>query len=255
MDTRYFNKYDRKGAYHWDDYFGGLMRMNAYTRARYDIVVQCVRAMQAGAGSRVVEIGCGDGALSGVLRTRLGIKVAGVDTSEKGIALAMQMFSDRGLAGEFRVVNGYDTGFADASIDIAVCSDVIEHVDDPTAMLREIMRILVPGGHLVITTPIRFSDRPIDPMHVQEWFVSGFVALCRGVFGEPLKVIQSHPVLWYELISSSNRWIGRAGRLLTNILTRLGRNPFMECNGAWRCYTTQTLVLEKPSELKAPMHQ
>ena len=255
MDTQYFNKYDRKGAYHWDDYFGGLVRMNAYTRARYDIVVQCVREMHVGPSSRVAEIGCGDGALSGVLRSRLGVRVAGVDTSEKGIALALQMFASRGLSGEFRVVNGYDTGFGDASIDIAVCSDVIEHVDDPSAMLHEIMRILVPGGRLVITTPIRISERPIDPMHVQEWFVPGFVALCGEVFGDPVKVIQSHPVLWYELVSSNNRWIGRGGRLLTNILAMMGRNPFMECKGAWRCYTTQTLVLEKPADLKARLRQ
>lgn len=245
MASTYFNKYDRKGAYHWDDYFGGLRRMNAYTRARYDIVCECVREAKPPQDGRLLDLGCGDGALAGVLHSHLKLPVVGVDTSEKGLALAKRMFANRGFVGEFRLISSYDTGFQDSSFNVVVCSDVIEHVDDPRAMLREILRVLVPGGRLVITTPIKFSETPIDPMHVQEWFVGDFVALCGEVFGAPLRVIQSHPILWYELVSSGNRWIGQVGRLLTNLLTKIGRNPFMGQGGDWRCYTTQTLVLEK----------
>ena len=247
MNTQHFDKYDRKGAYHWLDYFGGLRRMNAYTRARYDIVLQCVRESGLAKGLRLLEVGCGDGALCGVLHSSLGAAVTGVDISDKGLAYARMMFGQRGWRGEFRQVSGDGMGFPDASFEVVVCSDVIEHVDDPQAMLREIHRLLAPGGRLVITTPIRFSEEPQDAMHVQEWFVGSFVALCHEIFGEPLAVIRSHPVIWYELISSGNPWVGRFGRLLTNLLTRLGRNPLLERGGAWRCYTTQTLVLAKPT--------
>lgn len=255
MTAPYFDKYDRKGAYHWDDYFGGLRRMNAYTRARYDLVLECARAARLPADARILEVGCGDGALSGVLSTKLDIGIYGVDTSEKGLALARSMFSKRELSGEFRHITGYGTGFPDASFDLVVCSDVIEHVDDPNAMLVEIRRLLVPGGRTIITTPIKFSEKPVDPMHVQEWFVGDFKALCKGVFGEPLESLASHPVLWYELVSSSTPWIGRAGRLLTNLLTRFGHNPFLERSGAWRCYTTQTLVLQKTASDTPPEPQ
>lgn len=246
MGSIQFNKYDRKGAYHWDEYFGGVRRMNAYTRARYDIVCQCARESGPSPGGRVLDFGCGDGALAGVLHHQLGLQITGVDTSEKGLELARQMFGQRGFEGEFRLIAGYDSGFQDATFDIVVCSEVIEHVDSPSKMLEEMWRVLVPGGKLIITTPIRFSEAPIDPMHVQEWFVGDFASLCRGVFGEPAKVITSHPVFWYELVTSRRRWIGRAGRLLANLLTRAGRNPFMNSDGAWRCYTTQTLALTKP---------
>lgn len=246
MTAPTFNKYEIKGAYHWEDYFGGLRRMNAYTRARYDIVLNCTREAGVTSSSRLLEIGCGDGALLGVLHGALGLEVVGVDTSATGLALARQMFDQRGYVGEFRHVQGYGTGYPNNWFDIVVCSDVIEHVEDPIAMLKEIKRVLVPGGRLVITTPIKFSERPIDPMHVQEWFVGDFKSFCSKVFGEPVREIQSHPVLWYELVSSGQRWIGFAGRLITNVLTRLGRNPFLESGGIWRCYTTQTLVLAKP---------
>jgi len=242
-----FDKYDRKGAYHWYDYFGSLLRMNAYTRARYDIVLQCVQASGANCGSRLLEVGCGDGALLALLRIRLDAVVTGIDTCDKGLTLARLMFQKNGLVGEFRQVGGDSTGFPDASFDIVVCSDVIEHVEDPQATLLEIRRLLVPGGHLIISTPIRFSEEPQDPMHVQEWYVGGFVDLCAKIFGDPEEVIRSHPMIWYELVSSSIPWVGRFGRLLTNLLTRLGRNPLLECGGVWRCYTTQTLVLAKSS--------
>ncbi len=254
MGSIHFNKYDRKGAYHWAEYFGGLRRMNAYTCARYDLVCQRIRDAHVPRGGRVLDFGCGDGALAGVLRSRLGLSVTGVDTSEKGLELARQMFADRGWEGEFRLIAGYDTGLDTAAFDVVVCSEVIEHVDDPVALLAEVRRVLAPGGRAIVTTPIRFSEAPVDPMHVQEWFVGDFVALCRGVFGEPAAVFKSHPVFWYEWVASRRRWPGRAGRLVANLLTRLGRNPFMESDGAWRCYTTQTLVLVKvdvPAQAKS----
>jgi 2-polyprenyl-3-methyl-5-hydroxy-6-metoxy-1,4-benzoquinol methylase len=246
MTSIHFDKYDRKGAYHWIEYEGGLLRMSAYTRARYDLVCRCVRAALPDGGSgEILDLGCGDGALAGALSRELCRPVVGADTSERGLALAAEMFGKKGLRGEFRLISGYDTGLAGGRFAAVVCSEVIEHVDDPRAMLDEIYRLLSPGGHLVITTPIRFSELPVDPMHVQEWFVGDFTALCSAVFGAPVQVIRSHPVLWYELVTSSRRWTGRAGRLAANLLTMLGHNPFLQTGGAWRCYTTQTLVLQK----------
>lgn len=240
-----FEKYEKKGAYHWVDYSGGLMRMNAYTRARYDLVVDCLKDLALAPEARILDVGCGDGALSGLIRQKLGRSVTGVDVSSLAIDLARKVFAQRGLEGQFKCISGYATGEPENSYDAVVCSDVIEHVQEPLRMLSEILRILIPGGYLVITTPIRFSHRPIDPMHVQEWFTDEFIELCGKVFGPPIHVYETHPIFWYELVTINQPWVGRFARLLVNVATLLRRNPFRQKLGLWRCGTTQTVVLRK----------
>ncbi len=240
-----FEKYEKKGAYHWADYSGGLMRMNAYTRARYDLALDCLKDLALAPEARILDVGCGDGALSGLIRQDLGRSVTGVDASSLAIDLARKAFALRGLEGQFKCVAGYGTGEPENGYDAVVCSDVIEHVQEPLTMLSEIRRVLLPGGHLVITTPIRFSHQPVDPMHVQEWFTGEFVELCSKIFGSPIHVYETHPIFWYELVTIDQRWVSRVARLLVNIATLLGRNPFRQKLGLWRCCTTQTLVLRK----------
>ena len=246
-----FEKYARKGAYHWDEYFGGLRRINAYTKARYDVVVQCLRDAGIGRGAHVLDVGCGDGALAGVLAVRLGCQLSGVDTSPLAIDYAAAKFAERGHVGDFRLIEGYRYDVEDGAFDAVVCSDVIEHVREPESILREICRVLRPAGVLVLTTPIRFTERPLDAMHVQEWFVDEFVDFCGEAFGAPERVLKTHPVFWYEAYARAGSIAGRLGRLTINALTMLGLNPFLRFAGGWRCYTTQVLVLRKPAAPEA----
>ena len=248
MSELEFKKYARKGAYHWDEYFGGLRRTNAYTKARYDLVVDCLRRSRIGRGQRVLDVGCGDGALAGVVVERLNCAVTGVDTSRLAIDFARREFAERGYLGEFHLIDGYRYDFAAEPFDAVVCSDVIEHVQEPRTMLDEIRRVLRPGGVLVVTTPIRFTETPLDPMHVKEWFVGEFVAFCGEVFGEPVEVHATHPVFWHEAYTLERPVAGRLMRLGINILTKLGVNPFLRLAKGWRCFTTQSLVLRKPAE-------
>jgi len=240
VGERYFSKYDLKGAYHWAEYHGGLRSMNAYTKARYDMILSLLHEAPPG---RVADIGCGDGVLAGLLsRDR---DVVGIDTNAKAIDLAREAFAMRGLKGTFLTAEGYHSPLPDGSIAVAVSSDVIEHVAKPESLLLDMYRILQLGGWAILTTPIKVSDTPFDPLHVQEWFTPDFVELCAKVFGSPLKVIRSHPLFWYEVLVSPNPWLRRFGRLGINAMTRLGRNPFLEQTGRWRIYTTQCVVMQK----------
>lgn len=241
MSEKHFDKYDIKGAYHWPEYYGGLRAMNAYTKARYDMIAEILAEAPAGP---IADIGCGDGVLASIIgRNR---PVIGVDTNEKAIGLARQEFARRGLSGEFRVSTSYRSPIDDASVAVAVSSDVIEHVAEPAALLDDMKRILKPGGWAILTTPIKVSDRPFDPLHVQEWLVPDFVALCEAHIGTTLRVIRSHPLFWYELQVSRNPWVLRSARLVINAMTKLGRNPYRQMDPSWRVFTTQCVVVAKP---------
>lgn len=96
--------------------------------------------------ARVLDVGCGEGRLLARLQG-LGWTAVGHDVDPQAVAVARQ----RGLA----VTEGdlLAQRYPDASFDAIVLSHVIEHVHDPGLHLRECLRVMRPGGRLVLLTP------------------------------------------------------------------------------------------------------
>lgn len=75
-----------------------------------------------------------------------------------------------------------DLPFADASVDCCTCFEVIEHIERPTNMLTEILRVLKPGGKLILTTPdLRRVQEYFyeDPTHVRPFIKEGLARTLR----------------------------------------------------------------------------
>lgn len=97
-------------------------------------------------GARLVDIGCGSGAF--VKRAQaLGYAAEGLEFDANAVRAAREA----GL--NVREGSLPDTGLPDETYDAATLSQVIEHVHDPLAALRDIRRILKPGGVLWVATP------------------------------------------------------------------------------------------------------
>lgn len=98
---------------------------------------------------RVVDVGCGRCSFRSALGSRIG-RYIGVD----GIA-----YSGRPEDGDFLVLADLDKSIplAEACGDVVVSIETIEHLDHPRAFVRELARILRPGGTLVLTTPNQLS--------------------------------------------------------------------------------------------------
>lgn len=246
-----FKKYKEKGAYHWREYFGNLYHKNAFVKARYDLVIKLLTdsCYPFKSSSRILEVGCGDGALSALLKQTFQCDLHGLDPCKEGIRIAKTMFAKHRLpSSTFNVVSGYSYPYPDNHFDAVVCADVIEHVQFPDKMLKEMKRVLKPGGKCVVTTPIRLTEEPKDEMHVQEWYPKEFAQLCEDYFASPEKQVLSHPIVWYELYSSFKPGFKRAFfRFLANISDSFGRNVFMP-NGSkdvWRSYSMQSVLLQK----------
>ncbi len=65
----------------------------------------------------------------------------------------------------YRVQNAMDLDFADGEFDLVISVDVLEHVEDPKQMLRQIVRVLAPGGIVVITFPQTRFPFTYDPIN------------------------------------------------------------------------------------------
>jgi ubiquinone/menaquinone biosynthesis C-methylase UbiE len=103
-------------------------------------------------GDRVLDLGCGDGALTGMLAqaaSRSGT-VTGVDVAEAALRRARVRHPQLTFA--LAPIDGA-LPFDDGSFDVVWSSEVIEHVADTARWLSEIRRVLVPRGRLLLTTP------------------------------------------------------------------------------------------------------
>ena len=69
----------------------------------------------------------------------------------------------------FKVTDLYQLPFEENYFDIVVSSDVIEHVLKPRKMLSEIKRVGKKNSFIIIGTPIRYTENPIDTMHQYEF--------------------------------------------------------------------------------------
>jgi SAM-dependent methyltransferase len=105
----------------------------------------------AGTGRRVLDIGCGNGALLYNLRDRFA-ELHGIDLAEARVAHARSALA--GLAARVTPGNVEEGApFPDEHFTLVVCADVLEHVVDVWAAVAEMRRILERGGRLLLTTP------------------------------------------------------------------------------------------------------
>ncbi len=169
-----FAKYAERGAYHWREIGRGLLAHNAFTAERYRTVGDRGGLRD---GQRVLDYGCGDGAMLGVLGRRLAgrsIELHGFDPNTFAVELAQKFLPEYGVPA---TIHASTSGLPAAFFDCVLCSEVIEHASAPGDLLNEIARILKPTGRLVVTTPIRLTETPDDPNHVYEWFPDEFATL------------------------------------------------------------------------------
>jgi methionine biosynthesis protein MetW len=97
---------------------------------------------------RCLDVGCGDGGTSGVWLNEHAGSYVGVDISDR----ALRKASERGLD-VHRISDAAELPFPDHSFDLAVCTEVLEHLFEPQLALTEIHRVLRLGGRLIVTVP------------------------------------------------------------------------------------------------------
>lgn len=199
--------------------------MNIFHRA-------CCRLVQAhvAAGGRVLEVSCGKAAILAELQ-RHGYRTLGTNYSQ---------YPDAAPGVEIR--NGVDIlaglPFGDGEFDGAILCDVIEHLPDHARVLRELARVLKPGGCAVVLTPN--TNRISSRLH---YLFTGFHKVKRAFIGfdvPPEKSFAFHnypphlPVYLYQAHSAGLDFVELAGVGIKakNVIEWLLLAPFIRA-GTW----------------------
>ncbi len=102
---------------------------------------------------RILNVGMGGYPFIDIELTKRGFSVTGVEYSHSLTVLAREVSRHRGCEFHCLVADGRRLPFGDGSFEACLCSETVEHVPDDTAVIREIHRILKPGGTLLFTVP------------------------------------------------------------------------------------------------------
>jgi 2-polyprenyl-6-hydroxyphenyl methylase/3-demethylubiquinone-9 3-methyltransferase len=184
IDAAEVNRFAALAAAWWDPH-GSFAPLHRFNPARLAFIrEQCLRrfgrderARAPFAGLRLIDIGCGGGLLAEPM-ARLGFEVTGIDAAPENIAAAAAHAARAHLTIDYRATTAEAVLASDrAPFDVVLNMEVIEHVADPAAFLRDCARLLAPGGVMILATLNRtakaFALAKIGAEHVLRWVPAG----------------------------------------------------------------------------------
>ena len=147
---------------HFDDGAAYEQMMGVWSRFAGEIFLDWLAPPQ---GLRWIDIGCGNGAFTELLVERCGpVEVQGIDPSAEQLAFARTRPAAR--VAKFRQGDAMALPFTDGSFDAAVMALVLVFVPDPAKGIREMVRVVVPGGAVVTYMwDMLGGGFPLDPVY------------------------------------------------------------------------------------------
>lgn len=155
-------------------------------------------------GGTALDVGCGNGIISLYLG-RYGFNVTGIDISEKAIKYAIENNSFPNV--KFKVESAEGIVASGEQFDVIICSEVLEHLHDPSSLVKTLYDSLKSDGVLIITVPNGYGPR--------ELFVTKPILKLRGKNGK----------LW-ALVSSMKSKLGYSGTTVQSTADNLDHVQF-----------------------------
>lgn len=136
-------------ASRWWDLHGEFKPLHQINPLRTDFINQHCHGLD---GKKVVDIGCGGGILAESM-AKLGAEVTGIDMGAAPLEIAKLHGLESGLSVDYQQTTAEQ--FAEehqAQYDVVTCMEMLEHVPEPSSVVRACYRLVKPGGHVYFST-------------------------------------------------------------------------------------------------------
>lgn len=169
-------------------HYGLPPRRKNFLTAKSDFVHEMVRwggLDHLPSGTTVLDVGCGIGGSSRILAQDYNFAVTGITISPSQVKRAQEL-TPPGLSAQFIVDDAMALSFPDASFDVVWSIEAGPHMPDKAIFARELMRVLKPGGVLVVADwnqrddrlrPLNFWEKPVMQQLLDQWSHPAFSSI------------------------------------------------------------------------------
>ncbi len=169
-------------------HYGAPPRKKDFLVAKADFVHEMVKwggLESRPKGTTVLDVGCGIGGSSRILARDYGFQVTGVTISPQQVARATALTPD-GVTAKFHVDDAMALSYPDASFDVVWSVEAGPHMPDKAVFAKELLRVLKPGGKLVVadwnqrddrTIPLNSWEKPVMKQLLDQWSHPAFSSI------------------------------------------------------------------------------
>ncbi|MCA1904000.1 MAG: methyltransferase domain-containing protein [Cyanobacteria bacterium KgW148] len=141
-------------------HYGNPPRRKDFIQAKIDFVHEMVRWGNLPPAGKLLDVGCGIGGSSRILAKDYGYDVTGITISPKQVERAREL-TPADVKAQFMVDDAMNLSFPDASFDIVWSIEAGPHMPDKQVFAKELLRVLKPGGVLVVADWNQRDDRKV----------------------------------------------------------------------------------------------
>ena len=169
-------------------HYGSPPRRKDFLEAKADFVHEMVKwggLDKLSRGTTVLDVGCGIGGSSRILAKEYGFQTTGVTISPKQVQRATEL-TPEDVTAKFQVDDALNLSFPDNSFDVVWSIEAGPHMPDKAKYASEMMRVLKPGGILVVADwnqrddrqkPLNFWEKPVMRQLLDQWSHPSFSSI------------------------------------------------------------------------------
>lgn len=163
MTIAHIDSFNRHGGDFWNER-GAYKTLHQINPARLQLIERHVNL----ANRRVLDLGCGGGILSEALAAR-GAMVKGVDLSPTVLTAAREHLALSGLTVDYELCSAADLVARSEQFDHVCCMEMLEHVQDPAAIIGDLAQLVKPGGYVFFSTVNRTAAAALGAIFIGEY--------------------------------------------------------------------------------------